>query len=264
MSNKKPSELFRTIAWGILAITLAIVAISIPYALSVRGDIWDLFKLSKSNSDWGAYGSYIGGVLGPVLSAASILFVWWQSKEGTANQQAQLTKLNEQLGLEKQNTFRDEFIRLLGRAEQQAELQVLASPGSGAFDIASGPPIKKPDGILLYKVTYSELSLSRKKTFLIDDDWNCLGEKFPDSDRKKMDIAWRMLKPYMLHVFELADFLQNQSENYLLDEHFLTPFKRQFRDIFYPLDKEDDAWIKWFMDDETLHSYKNLSEILER
>ena len=233
-----------------------------PYLLGVTQDFKDI-SLSSKNTDWGAFGSYVGGVLGPILSAASILFVWWQSKEATANQQAQLDKLNEQLGLEKQNIFRDEFIRLLGRAERQAEQRVLESPGTEAFDKLSGSPIEKLDGILLYEVTYAELSLSRKKTYLTDDE-NSFGEHFPDSDQRKKNIAWKTLKPYMLHVFELADFLQNQSKTYHLDEHFLSPFKRQFRDTFYPLEKEDDAWIKWLMDDESLHSYKNLSAILDR
>lgn len=76
------------------------ILIFIPLVL--YGVAWLLYShhvgsnVSKISADWGYFGSYIGGVLGPLLTTASILFVWVQSKKGIEIQEKQIEQLNYQ------------------------------------------------------------------------------------------------------------------------------------------------------------------------
>lgn len=78
-------------------------------------------SFSKNGDDWGYFGSYIGGVLGPILTTASILFVWFQSKKGFEIQEKQIEQLDYQnfirdfqYGLEKLNNAGENEPDLIG------------------------------------------------------------------------------------------------------------------------------------------------------
>ena len=136
MNNDKQSgssnelKLPRIILWSVLVVILAIVIISLPYAISVRGDILELFKLSSKNSDWGDYGSYVGGILGPILSAASILFVWYQTRKSLYLQEKACIQ-QEQL------QFNHLALQALGRIDDSLKKEVnvyVKQNFSGNFD----------------------------------------------------------------------------------------------------------------------------------
>ncbi|HCG8627339.1 TPA: hypothetical protein NJ539_002655 [Vibrio parahaemolyticus] len=54
----------------IAAIGLAIVAVTIPYVLK-----FSEYPLSTQISDWGAFGSYVGGILSPLFAVGSLYYV---------------------------------------------------------------------------------------------------------------------------------------------------------------------------------------------
>lgn len=83
----------------VLILLFLLVVLAVPgfYWYAISGGEFKLIPLSGKNQDWAALGSYVGGVLGPILSAASILLVWWQSKESAKH-------LNEQLRQDKLHT----------------------------------------------------------------------------------------------------------------------------------------------------------------
>ena len=89
--------------------------------LVLYGVAWLLYShhvgsnVSTKSDDWGYFGSYIGGVLGPILTTASILFVWFQSKKGLELQQEQLQQQNFQSFIENYN----HAFQVLQRAEEK-------------------------------------------------------------------------------------------------------------------------------------------------
>ncbi|WP_018984108.1 hypothetical protein [Salinimonas chungwhensis] len=57
-------------SWPVQVGSVAIIGAGLVYLLNFYG-----FKLSDSPADWGAFGSYFGGVVGPILAFLSLLLV---------------------------------------------------------------------------------------------------------------------------------------------------------------------------------------------
>lgn len=149
--------LFLLIFITILALTL------LPYLLGVTQVFKDI-SLSSKNADWGAFGSYVGGVLGPILSIASILFVWWQGRGTAVAQQEQIEQIKKQVGLQQlealERSYSFYMSRMLGILESEV---IIKSTNTHGMDIWKIPdenfgddakPIKTKDLITLY--TFNE------------------------------------------------------------------------------------------------------------
>lgn len=108
MSEEDPKN---TSSYG-AAIT--IVAAVVLISMACWGAyVWNVGSVASDKSeDWGAFGSYFGGILGPVLSAASILFIWWQSHKTDLRAQDQLEVMDEQLKMIRVQQFESTFFKL--------------------------------------------------------------------------------------------------------------------------------------------------------
>lgn len=56
-------------------------------------------SLSSDSNDWSDFGGFLGGIgsaIGPVLTVAGLLFVWWQGKQGDKQSESKLDAMNQQ------------------------------------------------------------------------------------------------------------------------------------------------------------------------
>lgn len=201
-------------------------------------------EISDKGKDWSEFGSYFGGVLGPLFSAASILFVWWQSHKSMASQQQQLDKLNQQLGLEKQIIFRGEFVRLLTRAIEQGETKFVA--GHSYQENFKGELEKR-------KTSYKKLSRNVEFNFLENAD--------PRISCENLQICWRVLRPYLAYIFELADHLRRSNE-FGVEQTELNRYIRQFNLEFYSVGSEA-ILIEELLKKPEIHGYHDISDIFQ-
>ena len=201
-------------------------------------------NISHNGKDWSDFGSYFGGVLGPLFSAASILFVWWQSHKTMASQQQQLVKLNQQLGLEKQIIFRSEFVRLLTRAIEQGETEFVA--GDSYQENFKGELAKR-------ETSYKKLSRKVEFDFLENAD--------PRISYENLQIFWRILSPYLAYIFELADHLRRSNE-FGVEQTELNRYIRQFNLEFYSVGSEA-VLIEELLKKPDIHGYHDISGIFQ-
>ncbi|PJE56261.1 hypothetical protein SAMN02745753_01082 [Marinomonas polaris DSM 16579] len=235
-SNISPKSLF----FGVFVITVLVMIF-----------FWWLYVdhvgagFSDQGKNWSEFGSYFGGVLGPLFSAASILFVWWQSHKAMASQQDQLNKLNEQLGLEKQIIFRNEFVRLLTKATEQGEKKFVA----GHVDCFKGR-------LGAIECSYKKLSRCVKPNSLQNDQ---------KISNENLRVVWEVLRPYLANIFELADFL-DKSTKFEVSENERVAYIRQFNSEFYTVMQEISPANQLLFIDELLkkpeiHGYGEISHI---
>lgn len=57
---------------------------------------FDYQYIAKTNSAWGAFGSYLGGILTPMFTLLSIYFIYYSIKQGDRNHNREMLFLNEQ------------------------------------------------------------------------------------------------------------------------------------------------------------------------
>lgn len=207
-------------------------------------------NISHNGKDWSDFGFYFGGVLGPLFSAASILFVWWQSQKTMTSQQDQLNKLNEQLGLEKQIIFRSEFVRILTRAIEQGEKEIQV----GHAGLVDQNTLKTTTTKQSLKKVSRNIKHERK------DEAKSISEE-------NLELAWKLLYPYLANIFELADHL-NRSTKFDVSAGELEPYLRQFKIEFYTEIHEMPSNSQLLLIDELLkkpkiHGYHDISGIFQ-
>lgn len=208
-------------------------------------------NISHNGKDWSDFGSYFGGVLGPLFSAASILFVWWQSHKTMASQQQQLVKLNQQLGLEKQIIFRSEFVRLLTRAIEQGDKEIKVGHDG----------LVNQDTLNTNTTKQSYKKVSRNIKHEIKDKAKSISEQ-------NLELAWKLLCPYLANIFEIADHL-NRSDKFDVSAAELEPYLRQFKTEFYTEIHEMPSNSQLLLIDELLkkpeiHGYHDISGIFQK
>lgn len=208
-------------------------------------------EISDKGKNWSEFGSYFGGVLGPLFSAASILFVWWQGHKTMTSQQQQLDKLNQQLGLEKQIIFRSEFVRLLTRAIEQGEKEIQV----GYVGLVNQNTLKTN----ITKQSYKKVSRNIQQE--IKDKAKFISEK-------NLELAWELLCPYLANIFEIADHL-NRSDKFDVSAAELEPYLRQFKIEFYTEIREMPSNSQLLLIDELLkkpeiHGYHGISGIFQK
>lgn len=180
---------------------------------------------------------------------ASILFVWWQSKKATANQQTQLDKLNEQLGLEKKHLFREEFQRLFLKAIIEADKEVCAGPNYSE---------------IFRKNKHTRNCSQRELSISIKPDGLGRSPMSWSVSDQVLEQGWKCLRGYLMYVFEIADLLSNRASEYGLTEKQLEPFFRQFNYEFYTGKKYDLEFIKALVPKSEIHGYQDIERVFAR
>lgn len=85
------------------------------------------YGLSPSTSDWANFGSFVGGILGPLLSLLTIFYMVWSFKKQTAMVQEQL----------KQDKRKDECSMLMNELKVQiAKIETAFSQDAELSDVA--------------------------------------------------------------------------------------------------------------------------------
>lgn len=161
---------------GAVVVSLLVVT---PYYLGISGGD-GLPSLSGKNQDWGAFGSYFGGVLGPILSMFSILFVWSQSHKSNA-------ALKKQLLILQFESFENQFFRSIQHIK---EIQSQTSK-----DLRLCPYI----GLECYNqetATYLEASKS-------------LGAYIVQDEESKQEELWVSFSPYLAEISALLIKVEN-------------------------------------------------------
>ncbi|WP_133012147.1 hypothetical protein [Marinomonas flavescens] len=111
MNEKGPKNSLNYVV--LIAIVAVVVLISVACWWAYVSNVGSL--PSKNSDDWGSFGSYFGGVLGPVLSTASILFIWWQFHRSDLRVQKQMQVMDAQYQTIQLQQFETTFFNLIDR-----------------------------------------------------------------------------------------------------------------------------------------------------
>lgn len=86
----------------------------------------------SSNSDWGSFGSFFGGVLGPILSFISIIILWVSLIESNRANKEQLNQLQE-------HNLEASFIQGITILQQHALVEIESHPNPGSSIVERMP-----------------------------------------------------------------------------------------------------------------------------
>lgn len=78
-SNAPTDRAYKYVITGLLVSLLILLGSWVMYVWKVGN------SLSNDSSDWSDFGGFLGGIgsaIGPTLTVAGLLFVWWQGKQG--------------------------------------------------------------------------------------------------------------------------------------------------------------------------------------
>ncbi|MGR2701714.1 hypothetical protein [Vibrio campbellii] len=178
----------------------------------------------RSNSDWGSFGSFFGGVLGPVLSFISIIILWKTLIDSDKNNKLQLRQLSEQ-------NFESSFIQGISILHHHALVQIDSYPDPNSRVLELMPT---RDAVRAYHLAI---------------------DKGTATENQVRIRLWELSEPYFKTIFHLVSMLEEADKNdfnaekfkHLLDSQ-LTAYEiiwaRRVSEFWLP--KEKDVVIqKW-------------------
>lgn len=92
-SNECPDPVYRYIKIGLFVSVLILLGSWGMYIWKVGS------SFSSDSGDWSDFGGFLGGIgsaIGPTLTVAGLLFVWWQGKQGDKQNSDKIEKINDQ------------------------------------------------------------------------------------------------------------------------------------------------------------------------